>query len=165
MLRETALLFRHNLRATLRQKIGIVFGVIQPLVFLVLFGPIFATIGTWETLVPGLIIQLGLMSTGMAGFGVVFLWAIVLAFPFRRGPMVLLLLLSLVFLAATSSRSALLAWVTFVIVWGIRGRRGWMLLAPLGLIALFPLLPEAWTGKIVKSLVNASSLPWCMSDI
>jgi O-antigen ligase len=88
-----------------------------------------------------------------AGFGVVFLWAIVLAFPFRRGPMVLLLLLSLVFLAATSSRSALLAWVTFVIVWGIRGRRGWMLLAPLGLIALFPLLPEAWTGKIVKSLV------------
>ncbi|MEV1248361.1 ABC transporter permease [Nonomuraea sp. NPDC050022] len=72
MLRETYLLFRHNLRATLRQKIAIVFGVIQPLVFLVLFGPIFATIGTWETLVPGLIIQLGLMSTGMAGFGVVF---------------------------------------------------------------------------------------------
>ncbi|MEV6156418.1 ABC transporter permease [Nonomuraea sp. NPDC052129] len=72
MLRDTYLLFRHNLRATLRQKIAIVFGVIQPLVFLVLFGPIFATIGTWETLVPGLIIQLGLMSTGMAGFGVVF---------------------------------------------------------------------------------------------
>ncbi|WP_433509390.1 ABC transporter permease [Nonomuraea sp. CA-143628] len=72
MLRETYLLFRHNLRSTLRQKIAIVFGVIQPLVFLVLFGPIFATIGTWETLVPGLIIQLGLMSTGMAGFGVVF---------------------------------------------------------------------------------------------
>ena len=72
MLRDTWLLFRHNLRATLRQKIGIIFGVIQPLVFLVLFGPIFATIGTWETLVPGLIIQLGLMSTGMAGFGVVF---------------------------------------------------------------------------------------------
>ncbi|MEU7742301.1 ABC transporter permease [Nonomuraea sp. NPDC049158] len=72
MVRDTYLLFRHNLRATLRQKIGIIFGVIQPLVFLVLFGPIFATIGTWETLVPGLIIQLGLMSTGMAGFGVVF---------------------------------------------------------------------------------------------
>ncbi|MEU7835380.1 MULTISPECIES: ABC transporter permease [unclassified Nonomuraea] len=72
MLRETYLLFRHNLRSTLRQKIAIIFGVIQPLVFLVLFGPIFATIGTWETLVPGLIIQLGLMSTGMAGFGVVF---------------------------------------------------------------------------------------------
>jgi O-antigen ligase len=88
-----------------------------------------------------------------AGFGVVFLWAIVLALPFRRGPMLVLLLLSLVFLAATSSRSALLAWVTFVIVWGIRGRSRWMLLAPLALVALFPLLPEAWTAKIVKSLV------------
>ncbi|MGN9780545.1 ABC transporter permease [Nonomuraea sp. ZG12] len=72
MARDTWLLFRHHLRATLRQKTGLIFGVIQPLFFLVLFGPIFATIGTWETLVPGLIIQLGLMSTGMAGFGVVF---------------------------------------------------------------------------------------------
>jgi len=72
MVRDTWLLFRHNLRVTLRQKAGLIFGVIQPLFFLVLFGPIFATIGSWETLVPGLIIQLGLMSTGMAGFGVVF---------------------------------------------------------------------------------------------
>ncbi|WP_336205198.1 ABC transporter permease [Nonomuraea sp. LPB2021202275-12-8] len=72
MLRDTWLLFRHSLRITLRQKVGLIFGAIQPLFFLVLFGPIFATIGTWETLVPGLIIQLGLMSTGMAGFGVVF---------------------------------------------------------------------------------------------
>ncbi|MBT2232563.1 ABC transporter permease [Nonomuraea sp. NEAU-A123] len=72
MLRDTYLLFHHHLRITLRQKFGPIFGVIQPLLFLVLFGPIFATIGTWETLVPGLIVQLGLMSTGMAGFGVVF---------------------------------------------------------------------------------------------
>jgi ABC-2 type transport system permease protein len=72
MPRDTYLLFRHYLRISLRQKVGLVFGAVQPLLFLVLFGPIFATIGTWETLVPGLIIQLGLMSTGMAGFGVVF---------------------------------------------------------------------------------------------
>ncbi|WP_328808699.1 ABC transporter permease [Nonomuraea montanisoli] len=70
--RDTWLLFRHNLAITLQQKFGLVFGAIQPMVFLVLFGPIFATIGTWETLVPGLIVQLGLVSTGMAGFGVVF---------------------------------------------------------------------------------------------
>lgn len=72
MLRDTWVLFRHSLILTLRQKFGIVFGAIQPLVFLVLFGPIFATFGTWEVLVPGLIIQLGLMSMGLAGFGVVF---------------------------------------------------------------------------------------------
>ncbi|SEM38461.1 ABC transporter permease [Nonomuraea pusilla] len=72
MARETWLLFRHHLRVTLRQKAGVAFGMIQPLLFLVLFGPIFATIGTWETLVPGLMVQLALMSTGLAGFGVVF---------------------------------------------------------------------------------------------
>jgi ABC-2 type transport system permease protein len=57
---------------TLRQKVGIVFGAVQPLLFLVLFGPIFTTFGTWETLVPGLMVQLGLMSMAMAGIGVVF---------------------------------------------------------------------------------------------
>lgn len=72
MIRDTWVLFRHNLRITLRQKVGMLFGAIQPLFFLVLFGPIFATFGTWEVLVPGLIIQLSLLSTGMAGFGVVF---------------------------------------------------------------------------------------------
>ncbi|MGW4800448.1 ABC transporter permease [Nonomuraea sp. NPDC004297] len=72
MPRETWLLFRHDLDVTLRQKAGVVIGMLQPLLFLVLFGPIFATFGTWETLVPGLIVQLGLMSAGMAGFGVVF---------------------------------------------------------------------------------------------
>jgi ABC-2 type transport system permease protein len=72
MLRDTWVLFRHALRFSLKQKFGIIFGALQPLLFLVLFGPIFATIGTWEVLVPGLIIQLGLMSMGLAGFGVVF---------------------------------------------------------------------------------------------
>ncbi|MGN9839821.1 ABC transporter permease [Nonomuraea sp. H19] len=72
MLRDTWVLFRHGVRVTLQQKIGMIFGAIQPLLFLVLFGPIFTTFGTWETLVPGLIIQLGLLSMGLAGFGVVF---------------------------------------------------------------------------------------------
>ncbi|MEO3867835.1 ABC transporter permease [Nonomuraea sp. B12E4] len=72
MLRDTWVLFRHGVRATVRQKVGIVFGAVQPLLFLVLFGPIFTTFGTWETLVPGLIVQLGLLSMGLAGFGVVF---------------------------------------------------------------------------------------------
>ncbi|MFG2074373.1 ABC-2 type transport system permease protein [Nonomuraea maritima] len=72
MLRDTWVLFRHGVRETLRHKAGIVVGALQPLLFLVLFGPIFATFGTWETLVPGLIIQLGLISMGLAGFSMVF---------------------------------------------------------------------------------------------
>ncbi|MFI6502515.1 ABC transporter permease [Nonomuraea typhae] len=73
-IRETWLLFHHTTRIGLRQKAGLLFSAVQPLCFLVLFGPIFATIGTWETLVPGLIVQLGLLSAGLAGFGIVFDW-------------------------------------------------------------------------------------------
>ncbi len=72
VLRETWIVLVHNTRIVLRQRIGIVFGVLQPMLYLVLFGPLFATIGTWETLVPGLLIQVALLSAGMAGFGIVF---------------------------------------------------------------------------------------------
>ncbi|GAA2868476.1 ABC transporter permease [Streptosporangium fragile] len=72
VVRDTWLIFRHNVRISLRQKAGIVFGVLQPLLYLALFGPLFATIGTWEILVPGLLLQVALFSAGMAGFGIVF---------------------------------------------------------------------------------------------
>jgi ABC-2 type transport system permease protein len=72
IIRDTWLVFRHNARISLRQRIGIVFGVLQPMLYLILFGPLFATIGTWETLVPGLLVQVGLLSAGLAGFGIVF---------------------------------------------------------------------------------------------
>ncbi|MER7132035.1 ABC transporter permease [Streptosporangium saharense] len=71
-LRETWIVFLHNTRIALRQRAGIVFGVVQPMLYLLLFGPIFATIGTWETLVPGLLVQVALLSAGLAGFGIVF---------------------------------------------------------------------------------------------
>lgn len=72
IVRDTWLIFRHNVRISLRQKAGIVFGVLQPLLYLVLFGPLFTTIGTWETLIPGLLVQVGLFSAGLSGFGIVF---------------------------------------------------------------------------------------------
>ncbi|WP_329083183.1 MULTISPECIES: ABC transporter permease [unclassified Streptosporangium] len=71
VVRDTWLIFRHNVRISLRQKAGIIFGVLQPLLYLVLFGPLFVTIGPWETLIPGLLIQVALFSSGLAGFGIV----------------------------------------------------------------------------------------------
>ncbi|GAA4082220.1 ABC transporter permease [Nonomuraea soli] len=71
MIRDTGVLLRHYLRQVFKQKYGLVITAAQPLFFLVLFGPLFTRIGSWEVLVPGLIIQLGLMSAGMAGFGIV----------------------------------------------------------------------------------------------
>ncbi|GAA3155175.1 ABC transporter permease [Planomonospora alba] len=72
VLRETWLVLRYNVRLALRQRAGMVFSALQPLLYLVLFGPLFAAVGTWEVLVPGLLVQLGLFSAGLAGFGVVF---------------------------------------------------------------------------------------------
>ncbi|GGK83166.1 transport permease protein [Planomonospora parontospora subsp. parontospora] len=72
VVRQSWLVLRHTTRVALRQKTGLVFGALQPLLYLVLFGPLFATVGTWEVLVPGLLAQLGLFSAGLAGFGIVF---------------------------------------------------------------------------------------------
>lgn len=72
MMRDTWLLLAHSTRISLKAKYGILFGAAQPLLYLVLFGPLFVSVGTWETLVPGLIVQLALFSAGLAGFGIVF---------------------------------------------------------------------------------------------
>ncbi|GAA0966287.1 ABC transporter permease [Acrocarpospora macrocephala] len=67
------ILARYYLRATFRSKFAILFTAIQPILFLVLFGPLFdrSGVGSWGALVPGLLIQLALMSAGLAGFGIV----------------------------------------------------------------------------------------------
>ncbi|GII93773.1 ABC transporter permease [Sinosporangium siamense] len=72
VVRDTWVILRHNLRKTARQKIALLFGAVQPLLFLLLFGPLLSGLGSWQMLVPGLLVQLGLLSAGLAGFGIVF---------------------------------------------------------------------------------------------
>ncbi|GAA4554984.1 ABC transporter permease [Planotetraspora kaengkrachanensis] len=69
-----AALTGHYLRTSFANRFAIVFGAIQPLFYLVIFGPLFSRsgVGSWDTLVPGLLVQLALMSSGLVGFGVVF---------------------------------------------------------------------------------------------
>lgn len=69
----TLVLARHYLRDSFRSGFGIAVTAAQPVLFLILFGPVFAGsgVGSWEVLVPGLLIQLCLLSSGMAGFGIV----------------------------------------------------------------------------------------------
>ncbi|GLW97859.1 ABC transporter permease [Microtetraspora sp. NBRC 16547] len=70
----TLILTRHYLGETFHNRLGVVFGAVQPALYLVLFGPLFdrSGVGSWNVLVPGLLVQLGLMSAGLAGFGIVF---------------------------------------------------------------------------------------------
>ncbi|WP_431042154.1 ABC transporter permease [Streptomyces sp. P1-3] len=73
---DTLLVFGRYGRQTLRSKLGLVFGLLQPLLFLVFFGPLLKDVplggcgDSWQTLVPGLLIQLGLFSAAFAGFGI-----------------------------------------------------------------------------------------------
>ncbi|WP_030450705.1 ABC transporter permease [Herbidospora cretacea] len=64
----------HYLRETFRNTFVIVFGVVQPALYLVLFGPVFtgSGVGTWDVLVPGLLMQLALLTCGLTGFNIVF---------------------------------------------------------------------------------------------
>lgn len=73
---DTRLIFGRYLRETMRAKISLVVGVLMPLLMLFFFGPLLTQIplGTggdaWQTLVPGLLVQLGLFSAAFAGFGI-----------------------------------------------------------------------------------------------
>lgn len=76
VLADTRLIFGRYLRETMRAKISLVVGVLMPLLMLFFFGPLLTRIplGTggdaWQTLVPGLLVQLGLFSAAFAGFGI-----------------------------------------------------------------------------------------------
>lgn len=74
LLRATGLIFGRYLRQTLRTRIGVLFGLLQPMLYLLFFGPLVGSVaaGSWRLVVPGLLIQLTLLSAGLTGFGVVF---------------------------------------------------------------------------------------------
>ncbi|MBL1095654.1 ABC transporter permease [Streptomyces coffeae] len=77
VLSDTALVFGRYARQTLRSTPALVFGLIQPLLFLVFFGPLLNDLplggdgDSWQIIVPGILIQLGLFSASFAGIGLV----------------------------------------------------------------------------------------------
>ena len=76
LLSDTGLIFGRYLRQALNSKVGVVFGLLQPMFYLIFFGPLLRDVplggegDSWQTLVPGLLIQLGLFSAAFAGFGI-----------------------------------------------------------------------------------------------
>lgn len=76
--REARLIFRQQLRLMLREPVWAVLGLIQPLLYLSLFGPLLKPLShtpgfppgsSWAVFVPGLLIQLGMFGTLFVGFG------------------------------------------------------------------------------------------------
>ncbi|MEU3301829.1 ABC transporter permease [Streptomyces sp. NPDC006678] len=77
LMHDTALVFGRYARQTLRSRLQMLFGVLMPLLYLLFFGPLLTglPLGTqgdsWQILVPGLLLQLGLFGASFAGFAII----------------------------------------------------------------------------------------------
>lgn len=80
--RECGIVFRRQIRMNLRNPAWVFIGIMQPVLYLVLFGPLLeplvASFGTdvnaYTFLVPGLLVQLGMFGAFFAGFGLIGEW-------------------------------------------------------------------------------------------
>jgi ABC-2 type transport system permease protein len=82
-LRDTMLIFRRQLRLSLRNPAWLIIGVIQPILYLTLFGPLVKHFVSspnapsdvaWRIFVPGLLVQLGLFGSLFVGFAIIAEW-------------------------------------------------------------------------------------------
>jgi ABC-2 type transport system permease protein len=81
MLHDTALVFGRAMRQLLRNPFWLIFGLIQPILYLALFGPLLinvvkATPGfppgdAWQIFVPALLVQMGMFGGLFVGFGLI----------------------------------------------------------------------------------------------
>lgn len=80
MLRDALIIFRYQMRLLLREPVWIVIMMIQPLMYLALFGPLLEPVaaakgfppgGAWQVFVPGMLIQLGIFGSMFVGFGII----------------------------------------------------------------------------------------------
>ena len=79
ILRDTWLIYRRSLILTLRQPVWVIMGMFQPILYLVLFGPLLegatsaagAPGNAFNWFIPGLLILTGFFAAAFAGFGLV----------------------------------------------------------------------------------------------
>ncbi|MBN9620163.1 MAG: ABC transporter permease [Actinobacteria bacterium] len=79
MLTETFVIFQRQMRILLRNPVWVFFGLTQPILYLVLFGPLLKNVTggglggdeAWRVFVPGLLLQLAIFGAGFAGFGII----------------------------------------------------------------------------------------------
>ncbi|MFJ5996193.1 ABC transporter permease [Streptomyces sp. NPDC092370] len=77
LLHDTALVYGRYLRQSVRSRFALLFGVLMPLLYLLFFGPLLTDLplggqgSSWQVLVPGLLLQLGLFGASFTGFSVI----------------------------------------------------------------------------------------------
>ena len=80
-LRDCSVVFRRQIRMNLRNPAWVLIGIMQPVLYLLLFGPLlkplvgeFGADNAYTFLVPGLLVQLGMFGAFFAGFGLIGEW-------------------------------------------------------------------------------------------
>lgn len=80
-LRETVIVFRRQVRMNLRNPAWVVIGALQPVLYLLLFGPLleplidqFGATNAYTFFVPGMLVQLGIFGAFFAGFSLIGEW-------------------------------------------------------------------------------------------
>jgi len=80
--RDTWIIFSRAMRLSLRQPLWVLIGLLQPILYLTLFGPMLQNIAAtsgfqgdaWQVFVPGLLVQLGIFGGLFVGFGIIAEW-------------------------------------------------------------------------------------------
>ena len=79
--RESYIVFRRQLRMNLRNPAWVIIGLMQPILYLLLFGPLlkplikqFGAANAYTFFVPGMLVQLGLFGAFFAGFSLIGEW-------------------------------------------------------------------------------------------
>jgi ABC-2 type transport system permease protein len=80
-LRESYIVFRRQMRMNLRNPAWVIIGMIQPVLYVVLFGPLleplidqFGATNAYTFFIPGMLVQLGIFGAFFAGFSLIGEW-------------------------------------------------------------------------------------------
>ena len=79
-IRDTWLIFERSMTLSLRNPVWVIMGILQPILYLLLFGPLLTNIakmpgfppgGAFNVFVPGMLVMTALCSSGYVGFGLI----------------------------------------------------------------------------------------------
>src|SRR4029079_2775611 len=80
-LRESSIVFRRQIRMNLRNPAWVLIGLMQPVLYLLLFDPLLKPVAaqccystSYTSFVPGLLVQLGIFGAFFAGFSLIGEW-------------------------------------------------------------------------------------------
>lgn len=80
---DSLVIFRRSMTVTLQNPMWIVITILQPVLYLSLFGPLLQRVASvpgfpagdaWQVFVPGLLVQLGMFGASFVGFGIIAEW-------------------------------------------------------------------------------------------